>query len=124
MKRLVWALPLFLLGGCASYIDYGNGRYGVTKVSEERSLFGTNGGFMFLENCEGKRANPGATLEFTDCHTMTPLTPIYSQGVGGQLGGGIATGLGFGLGSVFSGATGTTSSAVSNAAATAGSKGH
>ena len=123
------AVPVILLAilvmgttACASYIDYGNGRYGVTRVSEERSPFGTNAGFAYLDNCEGKRANPGATLEFTDCHPITPLSVISSQGQGGVIVSGALNGLGFGLGSAFSGATGATSSAVSSA--TAGGKGH
>lgn len=111
------------LTACASYIDYGNGRYGVTRVSEERSPFGTNAGFAYLDNCEGYRQNPGATLEFKDCHPVTPLTAIQSQGQGGQVVSGALNGLGFGLGSAFSGATGATSSAVSSATA-AGGKGH
>ena len=124
--RLLSLTALIGLGllsfGCASTIDYGNGRYGVTKVSEERSLFGTNGGFMYLENC-AKVYDPQTKLpDWADCKTVAGPVPIYSQGTGGQLGGGIATGLGFGLGSVFSGATGATSSAVSSA--TAAGKGH
>lgn len=112
--------------GCASYIDYGNGRYGVTRVSEERSPFGTNAGFAYLDNCEGRRANPGATLEFTDCHAVTPLSVISSQGQGGAIVGGALNGLGFGLGSAFSGVSSgasSTSSAISNATAVGG-KGH
>lgn len=123
MTKILWALPLLVLAGCASYIDYGNGRYGVTRVSEERSPFGTNAGFAYLDNCEGYRQNPGATLEFKDCHAVTPLSVISSQGQGGQVVSGALNGLGFGLGSAFSGATGATSSAVSSATA-AGGKGH
>ena len=123
------AVPVVLLAilamgltACASYIDYGNGRYGVTRVSEERSPFGTNAGFAYLDNCEGYRLNPGATLEFKDCHPVTPLSVISSQGQGGVIVSGALNGLGFGLGSAFSGATGATSSAVSSA--TAAGKSH
>lgn len=119
MRRLLWALP-FLLVGCASYIDYGEGRYGVTKVSEERSAFGTNGGFMVMYNCKGTKGNLG--LEFDDCNPVTHLTPIYSQGVGGQIVGGALTGLGFGLGSAFSGVSNSASS-ISNATASTVTKG-
>ena len=113
MTRLLWALPVLFLVGCASYIDYGDGRYGVTKVSEQRSPFGTNGGYAVLMNCEGKYGNLG--LEFTDCKQMTDYHPIYSQGQGGQVVSGALTGLGFGLGSAFSGAGGASSSAASSA---------
>ena len=123
-KPLAALLLTLLLSGCASYIDYGDGRYGVTRVSEERSAFGTNGGFMYLDNCHGTQ-DPSYSyqkLTFSDCKVVTPLTPIYSQGVGGQIVGGALTGLGFGLGSAFSGVSNSASS-VSNATA-AGAKGH
>jgi hypothetical protein len=107
--------------GCASYIDYGDGRYGVTKVSEQRSPFGTNGGYAVLMNCEGKQGNLG--MEFTDCKQMTDYHPIYSQGQGGAIVGGALTGLGFGLGNVFSGAT-NSANAISNTSVVAPSKGH
>lgn len=122
---ILLAIMLMGMTACASYIDYGNGRYGVTRVSEERSPFGTNAGFAYLDNCEGRRANPGATLEFIDCHAVTPLNVISSQGQGGQVLSGALNGLGFGLGSAFSGVSSgasSTSSAVSSA--TAGTKGH
>ena len=111
------------LTACASYIDYGNGRYGVTRVSEERSPFGTNAGFAFLENCEGFRQNPGATLEFKDCRQITPITPIQSQGQGGQVVGGAFTGIGMGVG----GAMVNTGSSVIQSVTTVGGghgKGH
>jgi hypothetical protein len=111
-----------VLTGCASYIDYGDGRYGVTKVSEQRSPFGTNGGFAVLQNCEGRYGNLG--LEFTDCHDLTNYHPIYSQGQGGQVVSGALTGLGFGLGSAFSGAGSVSSSAVSSSAVSVPVKGH
>ena len=126
MKQLLWALPLLVLTGCASYIDYGNGRYGVARVSEQRSPFGTNAGFTYLDNCEGTQANPGASLEFRDCHPVTPISVISSQGQGGQVVSGALNGLGFGLGSAFSGVSSgasSTSNAVSSATA-AGGKGH
>jgi hypothetical protein len=103
MKRFWILLPcvLLLLGGCASYIDYGGGRYGVTRVSEERSPFGTNAGFAYLENCEGRTDPNKVGLQFSDCHPVTPVLIISSQGVGGQIVGGALTGLGFGLGNAF-----------------------
>jgi len=119
---LLLFIPSVLLIGCASYIDYGDGRYGVTKVSEHRSPFGTNGGFAVLQNCEGRYGNLG--LEFTDCHDLTGYHPIYSQGQGGQVVSGAMTGLGFGLGSAFSGAGSVSSSAASSSAVSVPAKGH
>lgn len=111
------------LTACASYIDYGNGRYGVTRVSEERSPFGTNAGFSYLENCQGTQA-PGYNyqkLTFSDCFRVTDVTPIYSQGQGGQVVGGALTGLGFGLGNAFSGASSSSSSTSGSAASSSSS---
>jgi hypothetical protein len=131
-RRLMmkYALILFalLLSGCATYIDLGDGRYGVTRASEERSPFGTNAGFAYLENCQGIQ-DPAyfyQKLTFTDCKQATPITPIYSQGVGGQIVGGALTGLGFGLGNAFGGASNGASSsanATSNAVS-APARGH
>ena len=121
----VVVLAVLVLGtmtACASYIDYGDGRYGVTRVSEQRSPFGTNAGFAYMENCEGRKDNIGA-LAFTDCHAMTPIASVSSQGQGGQIVGGALTGLGFGLGSAFSGAS-NSASAVSSSASTAAKGGH
>lgn len=122
MKKL-WLLlaTVVVLAGCASTIDLGHERYGVTKVSEERSLFGTNGGFMYLDDC-AKVYDPQTKLPtWADCKTIAGPVPIYSQGVGGQIVGGALTGIGFGLGSAFSGASG--SSAASSSTAISG-KGH
>ena len=122
---IVGVVSLLFLAGCASYIDYGNGRYGVTRVSEERSPFGTNAGFAYLDNCEGKQ-DPDyhyQKLSFSDCHAITPISSISSQGQGGQIVGGALMGLGFGLGSAFSGASGASASLTSSSIATGG-KGH
>ena len=120
---IVGVVSLLFLAGCASYIDYGGDRYGVTKVSEQRSPFGTNAGFAYMENCKGEHSTQTYELVFTDCHPVTPLQAISSQGVGGQIVGGALTGLGFGLGSVFSGASGASASSTSSSIATGG-KGH
>lgn len=113
------------LTACSTYMELGNGRYGVTKVSEERSPFGTNAGYALLENCQGTQ-EPGYNyqkLKFTDCHPITQITPFSSQGQGGQILGGALTGLGFGLGSAFSGAGGSSSSAASSSSSAVGGRG-
>lgn len=113
-------IPTIIFGGmtlaltaCASYIDYGGGRYGVTRVSEQPSMFGTNAGFAYLENCQGiqQEGYNYQKLTFVDCHPITPPQLITSQGQGGQIVGGALTGLGFGLGSAFGGSTTSSSSA-------------
>jgi hypothetical protein len=97
-KGLAACLAIVFLAGCASYIDLGEGRYGVTRVSEERSPFGTNAGFAYLEDCKGKvNKNNWGKLEFTDCNLMTAPQLIYSQGQGGQIVQGVLIGVGTGV---------------------------
>ena len=134
MKAIYGVLLAGLLGvltACATYIDLGEGRYGVTRVSEDRSPFGTNAGFSYLENCKGTQA-PGYNyqkLTFSECFRVTDVVPIQSQGQGGQIVGGALTGLGFGLGSAFGGSSatssrGASSSSSSSAISGAGGSGH
>ena len=111
-RTMICLLGLLSCVGCSTYIDLGDGRYGVTKVAEERSPFGTNAGFAFLANCKGTQVEGYnyQKLEFSDCHRITEIAPISSQGQGGQIVGGALTGLGFGLGSAFGGSTTSSSS--------------
>jgi hypothetical protein len=118
MKVIISMLFLVFLAGCATYADLGQGHVARTLVSEERSAFGTNMGFGKLQHCE--KNDKG---ELSNCRDLTAWTPMWSQGVGGQVVSGALTGLGFGLGSAFSGASSGASS-VSNAAATASKGGH
>lgn len=106
------------LTACATYHDAGNGRYNVTKTTEEPSLFGTNMGFARIENC--LRAKPDYyPAVFTDCNPVTQWVPMYSQGQGGQILGGALTGLGAGIG----GAMVDTGSTVIQSVTTPGGKG-
>lgn len=117
MKRLIWSLPVFLVG-CATYADLGQNHVARTIVTEERSLFGTNMGFAKLQHCEKDKDG-----ELVNCHDMSAWTPMWSQGVGGQLVGGGLTGLGTGLGLAY-GSFGSSSSAVSNAVSAPAKGGH
>jgi hypothetical protein len=120
-KGLLKSVPLVLLAAfgltaCATYHDAGNGRYNVTKTTQEPSLFGTNMGFARIENCARPQPDYYPAV-FTDCNPVTGWTPMYSQGQGGQVVGGALTGLGFGLGSAFGSSSGA--SAISSSEATA-----
>jgi len=119
----VWMLPIVFLAGCATYMDLGEGRYGVTQVSEQRSPFGTNAGFAMLQNCKGTQEEGYhyQKLTFSDCQPLTGYVPTSSQGQGGQIVGGALTGLGFGLGSAFSGAGGSSSSSSAGGASSSSS---
>jgi hypothetical protein len=98
MKRLIWALP-WLLIGCASYHDAGNGRYNVTETTEVRSPFGTNMGFARIANCKGEKAHPNdLSMTLTDCNPVTSWIPMSSQGQGGAIAGGALTGMGAAVG--------------------------
>lgn len=112
VKGLTACFVLFLMVGCATHAQLAEDHIARTLVSEERSAFGTNMGFAKLQHCEKKYVENGF-YEPVNCKDLTPWTPMYSQGVGGQIVGGALTGLGFGLGSAFSGA-GNAASSVSN----------
>ena len=90
-------LGIVVLGGCASYADLGNGRYAKTGFSEERSPFGTNGGYTRLENCKGDKAHWFSTLELSECRPLTDWVPVSSQGQGGQVAAGALNAVGLGI---------------------------
>lgn len=115
---MYWIGLFLFLTGCSTYADLGQGHVARTLTSEERSAFGTNMGFAKLQHCEQNKAG-----ELVNCQDMSPWTPMWSQGTGGQIVGGALTGLGFGLGSAFSGVSNSASS-VSNAAASGAKGGH
>lgn len=127
LKSLALLAALGLLGGCTTYAELGDGKVMRTLVTEERSMFGTNAGFMQLQECKkspvfNNQTQP-TSYEYIDCTPRSGWVAISSQGQGGQVVGGALTGLGFGLGSAFSGATGASSSATSSVVS-GGGKGH
>ena len=84
MRKLFWFLPMLLVG-CASYADLGNGRYAQTAFSENRSPYGTNGGFMRLESCPGEKPGLFENRPAPKCDPLTEWVPVWSQGQGGQI---------------------------------------
>lgn len=128
MRHFIWILAALLVG-CSSYVNLGNGKAMRTVVTEEPSLFGTNAGFMRLEQCEAtqREGYHYESLELTNCQPNSHWVPIQSQGQGGQIVSGAMIGLGFGLGSAFSGAAGSSSSsssAASSSSSVVRGKGH
>jgi len=84
---------------CTSVANLGNGRYAVPTAAEVRSPFGSNIAFGKLENCLGVQESPGATMVYTDCHTIRDWSEaLATQGQGGQILGGAAAGTGAAVG--------------------------
>lgn len=127
IKPVLVILAAFGLGACSSYVDLGNGKAMRTVLTEERSPFGTNAGWMQLQECD-KIQDPDWNMphdKYVNCHPHSVWTPIHSQGQGGQVVGGALTGLGFGLGNAFSGATSSSaSSSAASSSAVSGGRGH
>lgn len=128
MNTVISIVLLLMMAGCATYADLGNGRVARTLTTEERSMFGTNAGFMQLQNCLRVQApSTIANPTYQDCTPMSAWVPISSQGVGGQVVGGALTGLGFGLGSAFApsgGASAVQSQAMQSIVTVPGKGGH
>jgi hypothetical protein len=108
---------LLTLVGCTSVADLGGGRWAVPETIEVRSPFGTNAGYVRLQNCAWELVKDATFehYEYKNCHTMHSWTPIQSQGQGGQIAIGAGIGLGAGLGAAFGGIG---SSSASSAAST------
>lgn len=124
MMRLLWIMPLLILG-CSTVAQTHDGKYAVTFFSEERSPFGTNGGFVQLRKCD-KADPPNLDHPWVNCDNLTPWLLISSQGQGGQVAAGAlqATGLGI-LGAVMPSQGGASASASSaSSAVVAPAKGH
>lgn len=102
-KSIVITLCL-LATGCTSVVDLGKGRVAVPRYAEVRSPFGTNAGFIRVDECYSVvKKEEGLqplfpTVEYVDCVQATNWEPVSSQGQGGQIvqgaliGGGIAGG--------------------------------
>ena len=99
MKILYGLLTVLSLAGCTSVAELGGGRYAVPMTAEVRSPFGSNVAYGRLDDCEGYRDTPGATLQYRDCRPIHEWSDaLVTQGVGGQIVGGALTGIGAGVG--------------------------
>lgn len=122
---------LLALTGCTSVQDLGGGRWAVPETVEVRSPFGTNAGYVRLQNCAREAtSNPSfSQYDYVNCHTMHGWTPTQSQGQGGQVAIGMGIGLGAGIGGVLGGASssataGSSSSSSAISVVPAGGGGH
>lgn len=104
LNKIGLAVLLFSAVACTTVHDLGNGRALKTAMTEGRSPFGTNGGFIQLQECD-KTLQPKTMFDEYEydknCTPKSDWIPVSSQGVGGQIVGGALTGLGFGLGAAF-----------------------
>lgn len=93
------AIGLLFLSGCTTVHDLGAGRYLVPRTVEERSLFGTNMGFAWVEACDGMADPKQPGMLYYNCEPVTGKIPMSSQGQGGQVVSGALQMIGlFGLG--------------------------
>lgn len=100
MKWFV-ALSLLVISGCTTTHDLGGGKYLVPRTVEERSLFGTNMGFAWIEKCDGEADPKQPGMIYRNCTQVTEKIPMSSQGQGGQIASGLMQAAGFwGLGAL------------------------
>jgi len=98
---------------CTTVHDLGGGRYLVPRTVEERSLFGTNMGFAWIEACDGLPDQKQPGMVYFNCIAQTEKIPMSSQGQGGQITSGLLNAAGlWGLGALMPGGS------VSNTAST------
>lgn len=117
--RILMAISLLILSGCTTTHDLGNGKYLVPRAVEERSLFGTNMGFAWIEQCDGLADPKKFGIMYENCKEVTAKVPMSSQGQGGQIASGLLQAAGFwGLGALMPGGS-VNQSAVSSSNATA-----
>jgi hypothetical protein len=116
MKHLVIILCLMTLSACTTVHDLGGGRYLVPRTVEERSLFGTNMGFAWIEACDGEADPKQPGMLYRNCFAVTEKVPMSSQGQGGQITSGLLNAAGlWGLGALMPGGNVTNNaSAVAN----------
>lgn len=102
---ILLSVMLLALVACTSIVPLGDGRFAVPETVEVRSPFGTNAGFVRLQNCARQPIQyPSfSQYEYVDCLTIHGWIPTQSQGQGGQVAIGLGLGLGGGLGAAFSG---------------------
>ena len=121
MKRLFLLIPFFLLAGCATDGELGGGRYLHAVVAQDRSVFGTNGGGVVMQNCKREEEKYNyAKYSYSDCYVEKAATVISSPGAGGMIVGGALIGVGAGVGGALSDAGGAVSNAVSSSSAAGG----
>lgn len=93
-KPTFFVLSLVLLSGCISPYKQPDGSFLITKHTEVRSPFGTNGGYDFLEKCQGPEGSVLFYMEsdFSNCQQVKleeyqQITANHkaSQGQGGQI---------------------------------------
>ncbi len=93
-KPTFFVLSLVLLSGCISPYKQPDGSFLLTKHTEVRSPFGTNGGYDFLEKCQGPEGSVLFYMEsdFSNCQQVKleeyqQITANHkaSQGQGGQI---------------------------------------
>lgn len=93
-KPTFFVLSLLLLSGCMSPYKQPDGSFLITKHAEVRSPFGTNGGYDFLEKCQGPEGSVLFYMEsdFSNCQQVKleeyqQITANHkaSQGQGGQI---------------------------------------
>jgi hypothetical protein len=108
-------LTTLLITGCTTTHDLGNGKYLVPRAIEERSLFGTNMGFAWIESCDGQVDPKKPGMLYTNCTEVTAKVPMSSQGQGGQITSGLLQAAGFwGLGALMPGSNSVTNSTVNS----------
>lgn len=114
--RAFLIVSLLFLSGCTTVHDLGAGRYLVPRTVEERSLLGTNMGFVWIENCQGRVDPKQPGMIYENCERVTEWVPMSSQGQGGQIMSGLLNAAGlWGLGALMpSGSVTNNASAVAN----------
>lgn len=105
MSRLgIFAVAALVVSGCTTTHDLGGGKYLVPRAVEERSLFGTNMGFAWIERCDGMADPKQPGMIYENCFPVTDKIPMSSQGQGGQITSGLLNAAGlWGLGALVSG---------------------
>lgn len=121
-KPTFFAVALMLLVGCVSpyKVPGTTDQFLVTKHTEVRSPFGTNGGFDILEKCTGPTTVVLFYLDadFTNCSYVTPDEKVVfhksSQGQGGQIVSGLVNAAALGGVAAAAGSAGNAASSASS----------
>jgi hypothetical protein len=128
MRRLLWVLPLMLVG-CASSHLLPDGTYLYQFKAEQRSLFGTNTTVTRAATCPQDVTKlqdwaPEYTEAIKQCKWLqSEWHDAASQGQGGQIAAGALQGIGLGVAGTMIGTSAASATATAGAVATGG-KGH